>query len=183
MEMGERQGRGGRGTLSEKRRTKAGFEARIVLIWQRKMPLDPDIGSKVAAAAARNRHVRVAFVFGSHVNGTLWAESDLDVAVRWTMGLDEPDRLEAQLELIESLTDGLGALGAKSDIVDIDDASSAVVFRAISEGACVFARSEAERVDAVVRTCRRYDDDAPMRALFRRSAIDAARKMNAGTDG
>ncbi len=147
------------------------------------MPLHPDIASKVASAVARNQRAVVAYVFGSQVNGTARADSDLDIAVRWTLGLNQVDRLQAQLDLIEALTEVLGALGETSDVVDMDESSSAVAFRAISEGVCVYARTEAERVEAVVRTCRRYDDDAPKRALYRNAASDAARKMNTGPHG
>jgi predicted nucleotidyltransferase len=154
--------------------------------WNRKndrVTIAQEFKSKIALVFGNTGRARVAFVFGSHVRGTTWAESDLDIAVRWDWQLGDVERFEAKLDLIDVLTTALGAVGERADIVDLDRVNSAVAFRAITEGICVFARDEAERVDAIVRTCRRYDDDAPRRALFRQAALDAVQRLKERSHG
>jgi hypothetical protein len=63
----------------------------------------------------------------------------------------------------------------RADLTDLDRADGAVAFRAIRDGLCVFSRSDTHRVRAIVDVARRYDDETPMRELFR----EAARKADA----
>jgi predicted nucleotidyltransferase len=142
-----------------------------------------ELASHVAAAVRKTPGARVAFLFGSHVTGHVWAESDLDVAVRFVAQFDDDARWKAKLELIAALTDGLGRLGERADIVDLDRADSAIGFRAVRDGTCVFAASEAERVRAIVDVARRYDDDAPRRNLFKQAAERAVSRMQEPSDG
>ncbi len=95
------------------------------------------------------------------------------MGVRWNRGLDAEARLLAERSLLTGLAERLGALGERADVVDLDRASSAIAFKAIRDGICVWKANEAERVEAVVRVARRYDDEAPMRRIFR----DAARRV------
>lgn len=53
--------------------------------------------------------------------------------------------------------------------MDLANADPAVAFKAI-QGQLVLARDDAERRLLEVRIARRYDDDAPRRALYRRAA-------------
>jgi predicted nucleotidyltransferase len=122
------------------------------------------------AEAAQLAGARVAIVFGSRANGRTWHESDLDVAVRWERGLSEGERRDRTLQLIGALTDRLGPIGERADVLDIDRGASAVAFRAIQQGKLVFVVSESERVRCIVDVVRRYDDDAPLRRLFRKAA-------------
>jgi hypothetical protein len=80
--------------------------------------------------------------------------------------------------IVTALTDAMGPIGERTDVVDVDRSNSSVAFRAIRDGRRALTRAEAERVAAQVRISRRYDDDAPKRALYR----DAARQ-HAGTHG
>ncbi len=114
--------------------------------------------------------VRVAYVFGSRARGEGRADSDLDVALVYPRSLDWEARERARRDVLTALSSALGALGERADLVDLDRADSAVAFRAVSEGLRVVARSEAERIAAEVTVGRRYDDDAPKRALFQRAA-------------
>jgi predicted nucleotidyltransferase len=83
------------------------------------------------AEAAEQVGARVAILFGSQVTGRTWAESDLDVAVSWDWRRTDEERHRATLELIALLTDRLGALGERADVLDLDRGSSAVAFKAI----------------------------------------------------
>src|SRR5262249_40417830 len=120
-----------------------------------------ELRSRIGEALGRIPGARVAFLFGSQAHGRQWAESDLDLAVRWPRDFDDDARWKARLALIGALTDVLGRLGERTDIVDLDRADSAVGFRAVRDGECVFAVADADRVRAIVDVARRYDDDAP----------------------
>jgi predicted nucleotidyltransferase len=132
--------------------------------------MDPLELNRHVAEAAQNAGARVAIVFGSRANGRSWQESDLDVGVRWERGLSEDDRRDRTLQLIAGLTDRLGPVGERADVLDIDRGASAVAFRAVQQGRLVFAASESERVRCIVDVVRRYDDDAPLRRLFQMAA-------------
>lgn len=136
-----------------------------------------DLAQRVSAALAPVEAVRVAYLFGSRAAGRARPQSDLDLAVRFDAGLDGRGRELARRAVVARLTDALGALGEKTDVVDLDLADSAVGFRAIRDGRCVLARDRAERVLLEARVARRYDDDGPRRELFRRAAIRVARDL------
>ncbi len=132
----------------------------------------------VGAALAGVEVVRVAWVFGSRIAGAATERSDLDVAVVLPRELDDAGRERVRRRIVAALTDAMGALGERADVVDVDRASSAVAFRAVRDGRRALARSESERVAAEVRIARRYDDEAPRREMFRRAA-----RLHAGAVG
>jgi len=138
-----------------------------------------DLTRQVAAALEPLEAVRVAWLFGSQAAGTGGPRSDLDVAVVHARDLDDEGRERARRLIVAALTEALGRLGERADVVDVDRTSSAVAFRAIRDGRRVIARSESERVAAEVRIMRRYDDESPRRALFRQAALRHAK----GTQG
>lgn len=124
----------------------------------------------MAAALEPLDAVRVAWLFGSQATGRAGARSDLDVAVVHPRELDDVGREHVRRQIVAALTDALGRLGERADVVDVDRTNSAVAFRAIRDGRRLLARTESERVAAEVRVMRRYDDEAPRRALFREAA-------------
>ena len=127
--------------------------------------------------------IRLAYLFGSRVTGRARPDSDLDVAVLYDPALDAAGRLRVQLDIIAALTDTLGAIGERADVVDLGRASSAIGFRAIREGRRAIERDRAERVRFEARTARRYDDEAPRREIIRRGAIRAARRLGGQATG
>jgi len=146
-------------------------------------PSSSELTAAVATVAAAVPGLLVVFLFGSQLTGQTWAESDLDLGVRWTRGLPLEARIEAERGFAAALSERLGALAERLDLVDLDRAASSVAFRAIREGKCVWTRTEAERVRAVVRVSRRYDDEAPLRRLYRAAARAAVRRMNGDSNG
>jgi predicted nucleotidyltransferase len=118
--------------------------------------------------------VRVAYVFGSRARGDNRADSDLDVALVYDRSLDWEGRERARRDVLSLLSNVLGRLGERADLVDLARADSAVAFRAVRDGIRVLARSDAERIAAEVTVGRRYDDDGPKRALFQRAAARLA---------
>lgn len=143
------------------------------------MPLPAELLRLIAAALEPLGSVRVAWLFGSHVRGTATERSDLDLAVALAIGLDDVARERTRRRIIAALTDALGRLGERTDVVDVDRAASGVAFRALREGQRVLSRSESDRVGAEVRIMRRYHDEAPRRALYR----EAARTHAGGAGG
>jgi predicted nucleotidyltransferase len=133
--------------------------------------------SKLASALGPLELVRVAWVFGSRVRGAARPDSDLDLAVAFPRTLDAQGRFQGRLRIVAAVTDALGALGERADVVDVDESDAAVAFAALSEGRLVLARSEDERVEAAVRIMRRNSDDVPRRLLFREAARRVALEM------
>jgi predicted nucleotidyltransferase len=147
------------------------------------VPLPSRQAAAVASAAGLVPGRLVVFLFGSQLTGRTWAESDLDLAVRWKPGLGLEARIEAERAFTARLSERIGVLADRLDLVDLDRAASAVAFRAVRDGKFIWAESEAERVRAIVRVSRRYDDEAPLRRLYRDAARAAARRMNGGAHG
>jgi uncharacterized protein len=139
----------------------------------RATPLDDSLRAALLPLDA----VRVAYFFGSRAEGGARPDSDVDIAVAFTPGASARAREDARRAIVGLVTDALGALGERADVVDLDAADSAVSFRAIKDGRLLFARTAEERVRAEVRVGRRYDDDAPKRALFREAARAAAARL------
>jgi predicted nucleotidyltransferase len=148
--------------------------------------MEPDVAvlvDRVGRALTQIHGVRVAYLFGSRVTGRVRADSDLDLAVLFDPSLDAGARLRVELDIVAALTDALGPVGERTDVVDLGRAGSGVAFRAIREGQCVLARDPAERVRLVARIARLYDEDAPRRDFMRRAAITAARRLGAEAPG
>ncbi len=124
----------------------------------------------VASVVARVPSVRLAYVFGSRIVGRPRDDSDLDLAVLYDRALGARAREEARRDLLDLLTEALGRLGERADIVDLARCDSAVAFAAIRDGKLVYASDEDERIQTVSLIARRYDDDTPKRALFREAA-------------
>ncbi len=133
--------------------------------------------SQITAALRPLSQLRVAWLFGSRVKGTARPDSDLDLAVVLPRDLGADARLHLRLSIIAALTDALGPLGERTDVVDVEEADPAVAFAALSEGVLLLARSEDERVEAAVRIMKRHADDLPRRLLFRSAAARVAAEM------
>lgn len=136
-----------------------------------------ELASAVAAALGPLTAVRVAYLFGSRAAGTARPDSDLDVAVAYERGASEATREATRRAVVGALTDALGRIGERTDVVDLDYADSAVAFHAVRDGRLLLARTESERVRIVSGVCSRYDDDAPKRALFRDAARAAVARL------
>lgn len=142
----------------------------------------PNLVERVSQALAEISEVRLAYVFGSQIKGTQRKDSDLDIAVKYAPSLDEMAREHVRREIIVALGEKLGPLGEKADVVDLERASSALAFKVIKEGHCAIAKDAKERVNFEVRIIRRYDDDAPLRALIYKAArgMSFTKRLNHG---
>jgi hypothetical protein len=138
-----------------------------------------ELAAPIRAALEPLGVVRVAYLFGSRARGNARPDSDLDVGVAYAPDTDDRTREQTRRAVIAALTDALGAVGERADVVDLEAADSAVAFRAIQTGNLLLARAPADRVRLETRVARRYEDDAPKRALFRRAARDAVARLQA----
>jgi predicted nucleotidyltransferase len=127
--------------------------------------------------------VRVAYLFGSRARGAGRPESDLDLAVAFRPGTPDPEREAARRRIVTALAGALGAIGDRADVVDLERVDSGVAFAALRDGVRTLARSEPERVRLEAGIARRYDDEAPRRALFREAARRAGRALARKADG
>lgn len=139
---------------------------------------EPD--AELAGAATRAllpiEAVRVAYLFGSRARGTARPDSDLDIAVIYADDAGPEQREILRRQVVAALTDALGSVGERADVVDLERAPSEIAFAAIC-ATRLLARTDAERVRHEVRIARRYDDEAPRRALFRAAAKRVAEEM------
>lgn len=141
-----------------------------------------DLERSVARALEPLEDVRLAYLFGSRARGTARTDSDLDLAVR-LRAPDATGRAALTLDVIAALTDALGSLGERVDLLDLDRAGSEVAFRVIGEGRCLVCRDRAERTHLEASIARRYDDERPYRTLFVQAARRAAERMGGRNRG
>lgn len=146
-------------------------------------PASGRLEDAIAAVLLPMQEVRVAYLFGSQARGNARPDSDLDVALGLEPGLDGGQRASLVLDVIAALTDALGPLGERTDLLDLGRAGSAVAFRVIRDGRCVLCRNPRDKVRLEASIARRYDDEHPYRELFRRAARDAAERMGKGSHG
>src|SRR5688572_8525455 len=91
-------------------------------------PNHADLIAAVRAALEPVDDIGVAYVFGSRVAGREHAGSDLDIGVRMQAGLSSAAREAVRRRVVGALTDALGAIGERADLVDLDRADPAVAF-------------------------------------------------------
>lgn len=136
-----------------------------------------ELQRRIGAALAPIPELRAAWLFGSRASGEARPDSDLDVAVSYAAELDAAARERIRRRVVAALTDHLGAIGERADVVDVHRSDPAVAFAAIREGAVALERDVGERCAIVSYVARRYEDDAPRRALYREAALRHAREM------
>src|SRR5881628_861756 len=98
---------------------------------------------RLRAVLAGHPGVRLGYVFGSAARGALRADSDVDVAVRFTA---------------RPTLDGLAALA-----INLDTAPPLLLREVVKEGRLLFAASDDERVAFETAALARYVDTAHLR--------------------
>ena len=117
--------------------------------------------------------VQVAYLIGSVARGEAGPMSDLDVAVLLGEGLDVPERMSVQLDLLSRL----GALFGSDDIdvVVLDEAPAPLAFAAISEGVVVAGERSATRLAFEDGTRRRFETERPAIEARHRALMERIR--------
>ena len=111
---------------------------------------------KLAKFFAREREVKLAYLFGSVVEEKTGGLSDVDVGVYLDDSLTGEERFKLQLELIAGLTSLLGT--EKIDLIVMNDAPTALNFEIIKSNRLLLTRSGFDRVKFEHRVISRYLD-------------------------
>lgn len=119
----------------------------------------------------------VAVLFGSFVRGDDHARSDLDIAVTFESGVSNEERFEYLDGLTVAITEATGIEAV--DVLDLDDASPAIGYEALSTGIRVLG-DESEIVALEAKFCCLTLDFEPVRREWR-AALET--RLEDGTYG
>ena len=126
---------------------------------------------QLRALLMRDPRIAFALLFGSTARGTTTPFSDVDVAI----GLQPGARLDVQD--IGEITVALEqTIGSTIDLVLLDEAPAALVYRVFRDGRLLFETNRAARVASQSRAVLEYLDFKPFEDLFTRSILRAARR-------
>ena len=101
--------------------------------------------------------VRLAYLFGSQVDGRTGPISDIDLGILFE---DGGDTLNARSKLAYELGKELGF--QRIDIVSLREASIELAYGIISQGICVYQHDNALRVEFEAQVLSRYGDYLPV---------------------
>jgi predicted nucleotidyltransferase len=113
--------------------------------------------------------VEVAILFGSAANGRLRPDSDIDIGILCSGGLERELALGVDLERV---------FGREVDLVRLDTASTLLRFEA-SQGRCLHEAREGAFADFVARALLEYED---LRPILRRCAEGMLRRLKGAHD-
>ena len=103
--------------------------------------------------------VELAYLFGSQLDGTVSANSDVDIAVLLARDLAARDRFDLRLELIRKLS---VLLRRDADVVILNDVPSLYFrYRIISQGRLLFSVSPAAHAQYESKVMSEYFDFRP----------------------
>jgi uncharacterized protein len=117
-------------------------------------PVDDDVLRRVAEVVS-DHPVAFSYVFGSVARGDDRANSDVDVAVHFELGMGASDRFQACLRLGGELE---VALARPVDVVDLEEADLRFAGRILTERVVVTGRERVERVRWETAIYRPYVD-------------------------
>ena len=108
--------------------------------------------------------VAAAYLFGSRVRDAQRHTSDVDVAIVFVEGVDDPTRFRLRCVLSERLA--AAARVSSADVVDLEKASPLLAHEVLRDGRLLVSRNEARRVRVAARQTMRYIDSRPMRRVL-----------------
>lgn len=112
--------------------------------------------------------VSTVYLFGSVAKGKQRNNSDLDLAVFFTPGMDPFTRFEAKLQLAIELED---LLGLKIDIVDLQVVEPFFCHQVMLEKVLVIDKDPQARVDFEVNARKQFFDMQRFYDLYHRQAL------------
>ncbi len=121
--------------------------------------------------------VIAAYLFGSRATGRARPGSDVDVAVLLSGDLDGETRFVRRLRLGAEVED---AIGARTDLVVLNDAPPLLQHQVLKHGHLVFERDRRARVEFEVRAGAIYADLKPMRDFFKAALFKEIREVGLG---
>lgn len=121
----------------------------------------PNIASAVEQAIEREASgvVRIAYLHGSHVRGSVDEESDIDIGILAAPSLDKHARFRLRLRLMSAVADALRVPLEKIDLVILQDVPVLLQFNIIRNGIVLFERDHSERIHFELRVEQAYDDE------------------------
>ncbi len=115
--------------------------------------------------------IELAYLFGSRATGKTHKNSDVDIAIFPKEGLSSSARFRLRLQVTGAVMDALHE--DRVDVVDLQEASLPLRFRAIQSSQLLFSRNEKKRVGFEVATRSAYFDRLP---LIERSTATALKR-------
>jgi predicted nucleotidyltransferase len=142
--------------------------------------MDQVIGSGQTAAMVEYLStapdVVLGFLFGSYARGQGRPDSDVDCAILLAHAVPAGSYFDTRLRLIDGLARAIGRDDV--DLVILNEAPLALVYRVLRDGKLLFCRDHAAYVRYRVRTLDLYFDFAPL--LERRQAMFLKRVSEEG---
>jgi predicted nucleotidyltransferase len=121
---------------------------------------------------SRQKHVRLAYLFGSAAKGKAGKLSDVDIAVLFDDSLGKKERFKLQLKLIGDIAALLKT--DKVDLADINEAPLSLKFEIIKANFPLFVRDRMLKIDFEQEVLSRYLD---RRYYEKRAASEFLRKV------
>jgi predicted nucleotidyltransferase len=112
--------------------------------------------TQAAAILARDRRVRLVYLFGSVADATCADAGDVDLALLTDEALAQEEILRLRADLVE-------ATKAPIDLLSLNRAGVVLAHEVAESGRCLYARDVGEETDFVVRSRARYWDWRPFR--------------------
>jgi len=138
------------------------------------VPASHDISSAVQAALRTRPEVPVGYVFGSRARGDARADSDLDVGLVFSRGVERAERERVAVAVAVAVARGTGV--ERVDVVDLDEQGPIFCHRVLCEGERVHEVDTARRVDFESDTLVRAFDFRPTYELATRGKVSGLRR-------
>jgi predicted nucleotidyltransferase len=117
----------------------------------------------------RKYPVKLAYLFGSQVDGTANRGSDTDVAVLLDESLTKGMRFDLRLTLIGELSK---TLGRQADVVILNDTTSLFFkYVIVKEGRLIFERTQDEAIDFEPHLLSLYFDFVPFLDAYNKAYV------------
>lgn len=112
--------------------------------------------NKLREFFAKQKNVRLAYLFGSHGKGSAGPLSDIDVAILLDKKLTKEDRQKLQLEFIGEISSILKT--ERIDLVVMNDSPIDLNYEIIKHGKILHVKDSGEKVDMESMILSRYLD-------------------------
>ncbi len=138
--------------------------------YDRAVPIDPELRSRIELALSRHPEVCAAWVFGSVARGEQRPESDLDLAVLLAEGAAD-DGAQRALEQLSVELEPCSPSG-RVDVLVLGRQGPVLVHRILSEGVVVRDADPERRIDFEGSATVAYLDWKPTHDIAMRSALE-----------